>query len=227
MSIYLITGAALGLGKALSKQLTAQNHEVILLDKDFGALKKLYDELESERVALYPMDLLGANADDYQQLQEILTAQYNRLDGVFLNAATLPAFTPIAHFDVKQWYEVLHTNLNANFHLMQSTLPLLLNAESGKLIAISDADIQSHPAYYGAYGVAKAGLEQLMRSVAEENRKQSLTCFLATLPAFATEARGRLFPGENPYDLPLPEQVAQWILDTVLNDRPNNWIHAL
>jgi NAD(P)-dependent dehydrogenase (short-subunit alcohol dehydrogenase family) len=110
---------------------------------------------------------------------------------------------------------------------MQSTLPLLLNAESGKLIAISDADIQSHPAYYGAYGVAKAGLEQLMRSVAEENRKQSLTCFLATLPAFATEARGRLFPGENPYDLPLPEQVAQWILDTVLNDRPNNWIHAL
>ncbi|MDG6772897.1 SDR family NAD(P)-dependent oxidoreductase [Thiomicrorhabdus sp. ZW0627] len=225
MSVYLVTGAALGLGKALSTQLIEQGHDVILLDKDLGALNKLYDELDSELAALYPMDLLGANIDHYQQLQDILTENYGRLDGVFLNAATLPAFTPIAQFDYKQWYEVLHTNLNANFHLMQVTLPLLLKSSKGQLVAVSDQNIEEHPAFYGAYGVAKAGLEQMIKSVAAEHRELPLECYLAKLEAFATEARGRLFPGENPLNLPTPEEMAKHIIDIVLHGLNAELVH--
>lgn len=216
MSIYLITGAAKGLGKALSTQLVAAGHEVILLDKDQKALNALYDELNSDLVALYPMDLLGANIDHYKEMQRILHEQYGRLDGVFLNAALLPAFTPIAHFDYQQWYEVLHTNLNTNFHLIQNTLPLLAESETGKLVAISDANFDENPAFYGAYGVAKAGLEQMIKSLAAENSTASTEFYLAKLPAFASETRGRLFPGENPMDLPQPETMAEHILEIVL-----------
>ncbi|WP_373017279.1 SDR family NAD(P)-dependent oxidoreductase [Thiomicrorhabdus sp.] len=227
MSVYLITGAAQGLGKALSTQLIEQEHDVILLDKDMGALNKLYDELNSDKAALYPMDLLGANIDHYQQLQDILNENYGQLDGLFLNAATLPAFTPIAQFDYKQWYEVLHTNLNANFHLIQSCMPLLLKASKGQLVAISDQSIEDHPAYYGAYGVAKAGLEQMIKSVAAETRELSLECYLAKLEPFATEARGRLFPGENPLDLPQADEMAKHILDIVLHGLNAELVHKL
>lgn len=217
MSGYLITGAAMGLGQALTRQLVAAGHEVILLDKEFKALNALYDELDSDLVALYPMDLLGADVNDYQKLQDVLAENYGALDGVFLNAATLPAFTPIEHFDFMQWYEVLHTNLNANFHLTQMTLPLLNKAESGKLVAITDENIKLAPAYYGAYGVAKAGLEQLMRTVAEENRDRSAEIYVAKLKTFATDSRGRLFPGENPATLPKPSDMASHLLDIVLH----------
>lgn len=227
MSVYFITGAALGLGRALSTQLVSQGHEVILLDKDLGALNALYDELNSEKVALYPMDLLGANIDHYQQLQQTLNENYGKLDGVFLNAATLPAFTPIAQFDYKQWYEVLHTNLNANFHLIQNTLPLLQQAQKGQLIAISDQNIEDHPAYYGAYGVAKAGLEQLIKSVAAETQQFSIECYLAKLETFASESRGRLFPGENPTELPQAEEMAKHILDIVLHGLNAEFVHKL
>ncbi|MBN2864468.1 MAG: SDR family NAD(P)-dependent oxidoreductase [Thiotrichales bacterium] len=217
MSGYLITGAAMGLGQALTRQLVAAGHEVILLDKEFKALNALYDELDSDLVALYPMDLLGADVNDYQKLQDVLAENYGALDGVFLNAAILPAFTPIEHFDFMQWYEVLHTNLNANFHLTQMTLPILNKAESGKLVAITDENIKLAPAYYGAYGVAKAGLEQLMRTVAEENRDRSAEIYVAKLKTFATDTRGRLFPGENPATLPKPSDMASHLLDIVLH----------
>ncbi|WP_040725092.1 SDR family NAD(P)-dependent oxidoreductase [Thiomicrorhabdus sp. Kp2] len=224
MKTYLITGAAQGLGKALALKLIAENNQVILLDKELKRLNAFYDEIEQsplniDLVALYPMDLLGANIDNYQEFKENISKEYSVLDGVFLNAATLPAFTPIEHFDYMQWYEVLHTNLNANFHLIQQTLPLLANAKEGKLVAITDNNVKQHPAYYGAYGVAKAGLEQLLKTVAQEIKQSTTHCYLANLETFATESRGRLFPGENPTELTSAEDMASFVIDSVF-DKP-------
>ncbi len=227
MQTYLITGAAQGLGKALSRQLVEKGHQVILLDKELKALNALYDELNSDLVALYPMDLLGANIDHYQALQNTITEEYGQLNGVILNAAILPAFTPIENFDYMQWYEVLHTNLNANFHLIQSTLGLLRKPKKGKLLAVLDQNIDLHPAYYGAYGVAKAGLEQLMVTVAAEHKNTDLDLYNAKLETFATESRGRLFPGENPLDLPSVECMAKRILASLLEDKTHPTIQCL
>ncbi|WP_321323384.1 SDR family NAD(P)-dependent oxidoreductase [Thiomicrorhabdus sp.] len=224
MKTYLITGAAQGLGKALAQKLLSLNYQVILLDKELKRLNAFYDEIEQsdlniDLVALYPMDLLGANIDNYKQLTETLSNEYGCIDGVFLNAATLPAFTPIEHFDYMQWYEVLHTNLNANFHLIQQTLPLLKKSNEGKLVAITDDNVKQHPAYYGAYGVAKAGLEQLTKTVAQEIKQTNIHCYLANLETFATESRGRLFPGENPNNLTSAEDMASYVLDCIF-DKP-------
>lgn len=217
MKTHLITGAANGLGRELSRQLVSQGDSVILLDKEMKPLVQLYDELEEmapQKAALYPIDLLGANIDHYKEFGETLAKEFGRLDSVFLNAAILPAFTPIEHFDYTQWYEVLHTNLNANFHIIQQTLPLLLEAE-GNLVAVSDSAVHETPAFYGAYGVAKSGLEQLMHTVAAENSARQIHCFIAELGAFATESRGRLFPGENPLQITSAEQMAQALLNQV------------
>lgn len=224
MKTYLITGAAQGLGNALARALIKQNQQVILLDKGLKRLNAFYDEIEQSKdnidlVALYPMDLLGANIDNYKELTVNIANEYGKLDGVFLNAAILPAFTPIESFAYSQWYEVLHTNLNANFHLIQQTLPLLSASDEGKLIAISDNNVKQHPAYYGAYGVAKAGLEQLIKSVAKETTQSTTHCYLANLETFATESRGRLFPGENPTELTSAEDMANFILDSMF-DKP-------
>ncbi|MBO1925114.1 SDR family NAD(P)-dependent oxidoreductase [Thiomicrorhabdus sp. 6S3-12] len=214
MKTHLITGAANGLGRELSRQLIAQGDSVILLDKDMKPLVQLYDELEEiapQKAFLYPIDLLGANIDHYKEFGDILTKEFGELDSVFLNAAILPAFTPIEHFDYTQWYEVLHTNLNAHFHIIQQTLPLLLKSD-GNLIAVSDSAVHETPAFYGAYGVAKCGLEQLMHSVAAENSASGMHCFIAELGAFATESRGRLFPGENPTQITSAESMVQALL---------------
>ncbi|WP_024851076.1 SDR family NAD(P)-dependent oxidoreductase [Hydrogenovibrio kuenenii] len=220
MSNYLITGAAQGLGRSLALGLAGDNNNLILLDKDLEALNLIYDELVAAgncEPALFPMDLLGANIDHYGQLQETLSKEYGHLDGVFLNAVTLPAFTPIEYFDYKQWYEVLHTNLNANFHLIQQCLPLLKAGETqSKLVAILDQSIEDHPAYYGAYGVAKAGLEQLMITTAVENPSETIDFYNAKLSPFQSATRSRQFPSEDPTQLPTADTMANHLLQIVL-----------
>ncbi len=228
MYTYLITGAAQGLGKALSTQLVQHGHQVILLDKNQKELNALYDELNSELVALYPMDLLGSTLNDYEDLQENLEKEFGHLDGVILNAAVLPAFAQVDQFDYQQWYEIIQINLNANFHLIQNTLPLLINATGGgKLLAVLDESVKKHPAYYGAYGVAKAGLEQLMITLAAEQTHSEIDIYTALLEPFATSNRGRLFPGENPMKLPMPDKIAQRILAQLLENKPHKSITVL
>lgn len=227
MQTYLITGAAEGLGRSLAIELVQKKHQVILLDKNLKALNALYDELNSDLVALYPIDLLGATRDDYETLQDTIRSEYTQLDGVILNAATLPAFTQIDHIDCLQWYEILQVNLNANFHLIQNTLPLLATSKNGKLLAVLDKSLKEHPAYYGAYGISKAALEQLIITTAAEQKNNNIDVYTATLEPFATSNRGRLFPGENPMKLPSPTQMANRILEQLLDNKTHPSIQVL
>ncbi|WP_044406140.1 SDR family NAD(P)-dependent oxidoreductase [Thiomicrospira microaerophila] len=224
---YLITGAAHGLGRALAEQLNQANNQLILLDKDLKALNKLYDELDAKgwkNIYLFPMDLAGSAQAEFEQLAEGLSG-FEKLDGLFLNAAILPALTPIEHFDALQWYEVMQTNLNANFHLIQTCLPKLKQADQAWLVCISDQAVQNNQAYYGAYAVAKAGLEQLTRLVCTEN--PSIQGLIARLPALASHLRSKLYPGEPPCQNETVESAAQRIIESGLKAQTYSDIETL
>lgn len=214
--VFLITGAAHGLGRALAQQLHAEHHRLILIDKDQKALNALYDELDQSgwnNVFLFPMDLAGSAQAEFEQLQTGLDG-FQQLDGLFLNAAILPALTPIEHFDPMQWYEVMQTNLNANFHLIQTCLTKLKSNHSTDnkawLVAVSDQTIQTPQAYYGAYAVAKVGLEQLVRLTVIEN--PTLQGVIARFPPLAGHFRSKVYPGEPPCQNESVESAAERLL---------------
>jgi len=94
-------------------------------------------------------------------------------------------------------------------------------------LAVLDESVKKHPAYYGAYGVSKAGLEQLMITLAAEQAHSEIDVYTALLEPFATSNRGRLFPGENPMKLPMPDDIAQRILAQLLNNKTHPSIQAL
>lgn len=216
---FLITGAANGLGRALAQQLHSQQHQLILLDSDIKALNKLYDELDSDgwhNVFLFPMNLAGSAQAEFEQLAEGL-AGFEALDGLFLNAAILPALTPIEHFDPLQWYEVMQTNLNANFHLIQTCLAKLKTADQAWLVTVSDQAVQNNQPYYGAYAVAKAGLEQLTRLVVAEN--PTLKGVIARFTPLASHFRSKLYPGENPCQNEPLESAAERLLNACINQQ--------
>lgn len=228
---FLITGAANGLGRALAQQLRSEQHQLILLDSDLKALNKLYDELDADgwnNVFLFPMNLAGSAQAEFEQLAQGL-AGFEKLDGLFLNAAILPALTPIEHFDPTQWYEVMQTNLNANFHLIQTCLPKLKAGQHDNhqawLVTISDQAVQNNQPYYGAYAVAKAGLEQLTRLVAAEN--PTLKGFIAHFPPLASHFRSKLYPGENPCQNQPLETAAERLINACFNQQKQEDIEIL
>jgi len=207
----LITGAGGALGSALAKRLAQDHEDLVLHDADLPLLEPVYDWIEANttcRAHLFPLNFKLAGAGEFQQLAQALQENFQRLDTLVFNAASLPAFTPLEHFDPLQWYEVLQVNLNAHFHILQAALPLLKNG--AEVIILSDAALDAPKPFYGAYAVAKAGLEMLGRQLAAE--RDDLAVRIERLPPFQSPMRQRLFPGADNRRLPTAEELAERIL---------------
>jgi NAD(P)-dependent dehydrogenase (short-subunit alcohol dehydrogenase family) len=167
----LVTGAANGIGQALAAALVTYGATTILLDKDVRGLEQTCDRIAAAghaEPALAPMDLTGATANDYRDLADTIGGEYRQLDGLVHSAAMLGALVPLAHFEDELWQQTLQVNLNAPCQLTLACLPLLENSADASIVFVADAVGRRGKAYWGAYGVAKAGLEGFMQILADE-----------------------------------------------------------
>ncbi len=209
--IILITGAASGIGAALAHACALRGATVVLLDKLVRQLEQIYDRIEAAgapQPAIYPMDLEGATEKDYFDLAATLEREFGRLDGLVHNAAMLAALVPMAHFEAELWYRILQINLNAPFLLTRACLAPLMQSQDASIIFSSDSVGHQGKAYWGAYGVSKAGAENLMQILADELETNTPIRVNSVDPgAVATAMRTLAYPGENPDRLAKPEDV--------------------
>ena len=214
--IILITGAASGIGRSIALACASHGAITILLDKDVKRLELVYDEIESagyQQAAIYPLDLKGANADDYHNMAESIAKEFGQLDGLVHNAAVIGRITPIELYDIEAWYQVMQINVNAPFLMSQACLPLLTESEDGRILFVTDACGQQGSAYWGAYGASKAALNNLMQVLADELENNTSIKVNAIDPgSVRTTMRSFAYPGENPNTLPSPDEITSGFL---------------
>lgn len=207
--VILVTGAAAGLGRAIARACALAGVTVVLLDKQVSGAEAVYDEIMAAggpEPAIYPLDMQGANAQDYAEMAGNLREQLGRLDGIVLNAAWLATFTPVRQYEPELWAKMIMVNLQANFILVQACLPLLEEAEDP---AIVFAGHESNKAYYGAFGVAKAGMGAFCDILAAEYDTPAHFIRVNTVDSgpVRTRMRTQNFPGENPNTIARPEAL--------------------
>ena len=209
--IILITGAGDGIGATTARTFAAHGATVVLLGKTVPKLEAVYDEIISAgnpQPAIYPMDLEGASYDDYEDLAITLDKEFGRLDGLLHNAALLGARMMIEQYDLKLWARVMHVNLTAPFLLSRACLPILRKSTGARVVFTSTGVAQQGHAYWGAYGVSKAGADNLMQIMADELEANTAIRVNSIDPGVvATRIRRLAFPAEDASTLPTPESV--------------------
>ena len=214
--VILVTGAADGLGAAVASACAAHGATVIISDKDEAQLEPLYDAIATQggpEPALLPLDLEGGDEPVFAAVEATIAHEFGRLDGLAHCAAFAPFLSRIDDYDATEWDRVLRINLRAPFLLTQACLPLLRQAQDASIVFTSDRVGRQGLAYWGAFAVAKFGIEGLMQTLAEETRDQGQLRVNSLDPGIIrTGLRARLYPGENPMDLPPPESMANLYL---------------
>lgn len=182
---------------------------MIAIDRNDDALDDLHKAF-GQRHAPPPdivvMDFAAATLANYRSLAERLSRQYGRLDGLVNNAGLIGALSPFEHIDPAVWRHVMAVNLIAPFFLTQWCMPVLRRSPDPVLLFSLD---RAERAFWGSYGVAKAGQEALMHIVAEEYHAlgSSPVRVLGIDPgAVETPERRHHYPAE-PKVLPSPEAV--------------------
>ncbi len=223
--VILVTGAGEGIGKVAAKTLALYGATVILLGRTIHKLEKVYDEIKaagSQEPIILPLDLKGANADDYQKIHNLISEQLGRLDGILHNAAVLGGLTSIELQDIKKWFDIIQTNLHAPFLLTQAMLPLLKASPDARVLFTADTVGVHGQAYWGAYGVAKAGLINFMQILADECEVNTHIRVNAIIPpATATRIRKQAFPAILHEAIPDPSIYMHYYLYLMGPDSQN------
>jgi NAD(P)-dependent dehydrogenase (short-subunit alcohol dehydrogenase family) len=209
--VIMITGASSGLGRALAIECARAGAAVILSGRSAAKLERVYDEIEAlgaPQPAIAMLDLATATAVDYDGLATTIDAEFGKLDGIVHAAGLLGDRTPLEQYDVPTWCKVLHVNLTAPFILTQVLLPHLRKSPDASVIFVSSGVVRNPRAFWGAYAVAKTGLESVRSMLSQELEGEPNIRVNSVNPGrMRTPMRAAAYPAEDPNTLPMPASV--------------------
>eukprot|EP01041_Mallomonas_annulata_P032891 gene32891-55439_t len=126
--------------------------------------------------------------------------------------------TPVGHIEPQHWGRIVAVNLTATYRLIRSMEPLLRVAEQPRAIFLTSGRAVRPKAFWGPYGVTKAGLEHLVRTWADELEQTNIRAVLLDPSVMRTRMRAEAMPGEDPATLPDPSEVGPLILELLQAD---------
>jgi NAD(P)-dependent dehydrogenase (short-subunit alcohol dehydrogenase family) len=168
--VILVTGAYGGLGEAAARACTQAGATVVLLGRKVPKLSKTYDAVKAlgAQPAIYPLDLAGADPADYEAMVDRIVADLGGLHGVLHCAAEFTGLRPLETTPPEDFVRNLHVNLTAPWLLSQACLPALRKQADSAIVFVLDDPARVNRAYWGPYGIAKAGMLGLMRVLDDE-----------------------------------------------------------
>ncbi len=210
--VILITGASSGLGRALAIECARAGASVILSGRNGAKLERVYDEIEAlgaPQPAIAMLDLATATAVDYDSLADNIGTEFGKLDGLVHAAALLGDRALLEQYDVPTWCKVLHVNLTAPFILTQVLVPALRKSADASIIFVSSAVVRNPRPFWGAYAVAKSGLEALRSMLSQELEGEPNIRVNSVNPGrMRTAMRAAAYPAEDPNTVPTPQSVS-------------------
>jgi NAD(P)-dependent dehydrogenase (short-subunit alcohol dehydrogenase family) len=163
--VVLITGAAGGIGRELSRQLLNEGARIAAIDRQADALEALEREWKQPNFAW-----AAADVTDRAALNQAVQDLEQRLGPVdrLIACAGIGQATPAESFPGEVFEAVVRVNLIGVANSIQAVLPGMIQRRRGHLVALSSlASFRGIP-LLSAYSASKAGVNALMDSFCVE-----------------------------------------------------------
>ena len=112
--VIVVTGASLGIGKALSLMLLERGAKVVASSRNEKKLQALREAAKCWQNSLLTTTCDVSRQDDVEAMVAEGVKRFGRIDGLVNNAGLYPT-TPLLDLSEKEWDHVLDTNLKGSF----------------------------------------------------------------------------------------------------------------
>lgn len=216
MKTMVVTGAAGALGGAISALACERGWRVVMVDRDTRGLNRVFDAIDESvpgEPLLQPMDLAGVTPDEVDEMLATVKQSCGGLDAVVHCAAHFMGLTPLEQLDPVEWLLHMQVNVNSPWLLSVRALPLLREADAGRIVFLLDDLVKMAGPLWGAYGVGKHALAVLAGQLAAETRASGIEVRAVNPGPMQSALRARVYHSENPQQVAEPVTAAQRILD--------------
>lgn len=215
--VGVVTGAAGGLGRILSRLLVERGAAIYLLDLDRRGVETLAEELGScGKAHAAPVDV--ASEEELSELRlRIVGEQQGRLDFIINNAGGW-RYGRAHEITMTDWDWTFRTNVTGTFLVSRMLMDLMVERRYGRIVNVASADAYRGKPSLPHYAAAKAAVVSLTKSLALELAPSQVLVNAVSPGAIATDANlSQQWFGERVAATPLgrgaaPEDIAEVIL---------------
>lgn len=167
--VCIITGAASGIGLAISERFAKEGAKVVMGDINGEKLKT-----EAERLGATPFKADLTKRQECKNLVDFTISKFSKVD-VLVNDAGIQYVAPIEEFPEEKWDFIISLMLTAPFLLTKYVWPSMKNQKWGRIINIDSAHGLRASAFKAAYVSAKHGLAGLTKVAGIEGASYGIT----------------------------------------------------
>jgi NAD(P)-dependent dehydrogenase (short-subunit alcohol dehydrogenase family) len=163
--VVVITGGALGIGKATGELLADRGAAVAIFDWDEKAGHETCEEIEKAggRALFKKVDV--ADFETVDEAVKDVQKGFGRINSLVVSAGIQRYGTALSTTD-DQWNEVLNVNLKGAWNAARAALPCIKEAGGGTIVNVSSVQALASQQNVLAYTISKHGLLGLTRSMA-------------------------------------------------------------
>ncbi|WP_308993276.1 3-ketoacyl-ACP reductase [Mariniflexile litorale] len=182
----IITGGGKGLGKATALAFANEGIDVAITGRNEADLKETVSELEALGVkAIYSV----FDVSDYKEVQTGIKSIMNTFGSIdiLVNNAGIAAFGSLNDMDVKQWSQIIQTNVMGMYYVTKEVLPYLISKNEGDIINVASTAGLNGNANTSAYSASKFAVIGMSESLMKEVRKNNIRVCTLTPSTIASD----------------------------------------
>lgn len=176
--VAVVTGAAQGIGRAVSEAYIAAGATVVLSDIDGDAAAATAREIGGASGVACDV----RSEDDVRALIEGVVAEHGRIDTAVANAG-VGIVQPIATMSYEDWRRTTAVNFDGVFLTIRHAAPAIAGSGGGTIVTIASATATGGSPLLAPYAASKAGVVNLTQTAAVEFRDANVRCN-SILPGF-------------------------------------------
>ena len=181
----IVTGSSRGIGREVAIRLAGDGFAVVVnYAGNATKAEEVVAEIKSNGGQVIAVQADVANAADMERLFKEAMDTFGTIN-VVVNCAGIMPLSPINDGDLDLFDKVINTNLRGTFVVLGQASRTV--SAGGRIIAFSSSVIAKAFPTYGPYIASKAGVEGLVRVLANELRGKNITVNAVAPGPVATE----------------------------------------
>ncbi len=188
--VAIVTGAGQGIGREICRQLTRQGASVVLNDIEETLAEASADSIRGEKGNCISFAGDASDVHFIQRMVDETVQHYGKLDIIVANAG-ITLFGDFLDYKPEDFYTVMKVNLGGSFFLAQAAANQMKNQGTGGSMLFMSS-VTGHQAHknLSAYGMSKAALEMLAKTLVIELSPYKITVNAIAPGATLTERTG-------------------------------------
>jgi NAD(P)-dependent dehydrogenase (short-subunit alcohol dehydrogenase family) len=204
--VALVTGGGGGLGAAICRVLSQAGASVVIADVNREAAENLRVELQDQGGQAMALQLDVGDEHQVAQGLKYIVDQFGRLD-ILINNAGTDITLSITDLEIKDWDQIIRTNLRGPFVISKLALPEL-QKRGGHIFNVASTASKRAWANASAYHASKWGLLGFSHALHVEARALGVKVTAMIVGGMRTPFLLDRFPDIDPNVLQDPQNVA-------------------